>query len=149
MRRNRVRARTETGAAAVEAGLVTTFLMPLVVGVLFYGNWFWHQQDNPVHDLRVPQAQVVGLFTCAQLVDRVKQTVVANAGVLDLVEPLELSDVAVDIVEVLPTVGAVVNVSIVVESDTNFDEFLPNEGDVVSELTMRLEHVSLTTETCL
>jgi Flp pilus assembly protein TadG len=40
-----VRARTERGAAAVEAGLVSTILMPLMVGVLVYGNYFWHAQN--------------------------------------------------------------------------------------------------------
>jgi Flp pilus assembly protein TadG len=41
-----VRARAERGAAAVEAGLVSTILMPLMVGVLVYGNYFWQPRTS-------------------------------------------------------------------------------------------------------
>ena len=47
-------ARPERGVAAVEAGLVTTFLMPLMMGVFVYGNWFGQLQDIPGITARAP-----------------------------------------------------------------------------------------------
>ena len=51
-----IRARCERGVAAVEAGLVTTVLMPLLVGVLVWGNYFWHAQKVEPYAARLPQA---------------------------------------------------------------------------------------------
>ena len=151
MSRMRARARVERGVAAVEAGLVTTFLMPLLMGVLVYGNYFWHAQRVEPYDARLPQDAVVGYnLTCEELVALVKQAVV------DLSSPvgaayapeLELDDVVVDVVEVLPDASAVVNIGVHTDVGGSLASWLPNNGEVVTETTMRLQNVTVDTSVC-
>jgi hypothetical protein len=136
--------------AAVEAGLVTTFLMPLMLGVLFYGNWFWHEQHVPPAAARLPQGSVVGYnLTCAQVVSLVKQAVVDQSTTLgDAYAPIGLDQVAVSVVEVLPDMSAVVNISVEVPLDSAMTAWLPNDGVVVTDATMRLQNVTVSTSVC-
>jgi hypothetical protein len=77
--RFRAHRRTQRGAAVVEAALVISFvLIPLLVGVLTFGERLWRAQAVEPYNARVAPTQIVGHFTCAELVDRVKQTVVNN-----------------------------------------------------------------------
>jgi hypothetical protein len=140
--RFRAHRRTQRGAAVVEAALVISFiLVPLLVGVLTFGERLWRAQAVEPYNARVAPTQIVGHFTCAELVDRVKQTVVNNSANLD--RPVELSWVAVEVVEIVPTVGVLVDVSITVPP-------LKESGSpLVTEATSRLEHVSVSTESCL
>lgn len=146
-----IRARTERGAAAVEAGLVTTVLMPLMVGVLVWGNYFWHAQKVEPYAARLPQGAVVGYnLTCEEVVSLVKQAVVdLSAPVGDTYAPeLELDDVVVTVVEVLPDASAVVNIGVKTNVGSSLASWLPNDGEVVSETTMRLENVTVDTSVC-
>ena len=145
------RLRPERGAAAVEAGLVTTFLMPLMAGVLFYGNWFWQAQHVPQAAARLPQGAVVGYnLTCTEVVDLVKQAVVDQSTALgDTYAPaIGLDQVAVDVVEVLPDLSAVVTISVTTQMDSGLTSWLPNDGALVTDATMRLQNVTLSTSTC-
>ena len=145
------RLRPERGAAAVEAGLVTTFLMPLMAGVLFYGNWFWHAQHVPQAAARLPQGAVVGYnLTCTEVVSLVKQAVVDQSTALgDAYAPgIGLDQVAVDVVEVLPDMSAVVTISVTTQMDSGLTSWLPNDGALVTEATMRLQNVTVSTSTC-
>jgi Flp pilus assembly pilin Flp len=140
--RFRAHRRSEHGAAVVEAALVISFvLIPLLVGVLTLGERLWRAQAVEPYNARVAPTQIVGHFTCAQLVDRVKQTVVDNSASLDT--PVDISWVGVQVVEIVPTVGVLVEVSITVPA--------ANEGGspLVTEATSRLEHVTVSTESCL
>lgn len=132
----------QRGAAVVEAALVMSFvLVPLLAGVLTLGEKLWKAQDVEPYDARVAPSQVVGYLTCEELVDRVKTTVVNNSASLDT--PVEVGWVAVEVVEIVPTVGVLVDVSITVP---------PPDGDgspVVTEATSRLEHVSVSTQSCM
>jgi hypothetical protein len=142
---------SERGAAAVEAGLVTTILMPLMAGVLFYGNWFWHAQHVPQAAARLPQGAVVGYnLTCAEVVSLVKQAVVDQSTALGDADALEigLDQVAVDVVEVLPDMSAVVSISVTTPMDGAMSSWLPNNGDLVTEATMRLQNVTVSTSVC-
>jgi hypothetical protein len=132
----------QRGAAAVEAALVISFfLAPILGGVLTLGERLWQAQKQPPYDARTVSSQVVGRFGCAELVDRVKTTLVNNTAHLDV--PLEAGWIAVDVVDVLPTVGAIVEIGISVPA-------LDGLGSpTVTEASERLEHVSVTTETCL
>jgi hypothetical protein len=63
----------QRGAAAVEAAFVVSFfLAPVLVGVVTVGEQLWHAQRQSPYEARTVASEVVGRFTCAQLVDRVK-----------------------------------------------------------------------------
>lgn len=147
-----MRARSERGAAAVEAGLVTTVLMPLMVGVLVWGNYFWHAQKVEPYAARLPQGAVVGYnLTCDEVVSLVKQAVVdLSTPVTDAYAPpeLELDDVVVTVVEVLPDASAVVHIGVKTNVGSSLASWLPNDGEVVNETTMRLENVTVDTSVC-
>lgn len=142
--------RTQTGAAAVEAALVLCFfLLPLLVGLVQVGQFLWEAQRVAPYPPRSTEGQVVGRFTCAELVDRVKTTVAGamTSAVTATSAPVALSDISVKVLQVLPTVGAVVEVRVQVPV-TGFLGSLVG-GNVVQESTMRLERVQVTTESCL
>jgi hypothetical protein len=146
-----MRARSERGVAAVEAGLVTTVLMPLMVGVLVWGNYFWHAQKVEPYATRLPQGAVVGYdLSCEEVVSLVKQAVVdLSDPVGDTYAPeLSLDDVVVTVVEVLPDASAVVNIGVRTNVGSSLASWLPNDGEVVNETTMRLENVTVDTSVC-
>lgn len=151
-RRHR-RGERERGAVAVEAAFIlSVVLIPLLLGVITYGMYFWRAQAAEPLASRLPLVNIVGTFNCAQLVDRIKTTV-QNAlpevsGLIDGVVPLE--NIGVRVIEVLPTVGVVVEVSIKVGGTDALSGLLPlpNGGALVSEATYRLENIKLTTAGC-
>lgn len=132
----------QRGAAVVEAALVISFfLVPILVGVLTLGEKLWAAQRSAPYEPRIAPTEIIGTFTCAELVDRVKTTVVNNAAALDT--PVGVEQVAVDVVETLPTVGAMVEVQVTLPAASSGD------SATVVEATSRLEQVSVSTETCL
>ena len=145
--------RGERGAIAVEAALVLTFIMiPLVLGVITYGSYFWQAQKVQPLSQRLPMDDVVGEFDCSQLIDRVKTTV-QNAlpnvdGAVGGVLPL--SAIGVQVVNVLPTVGVDIVLSIQLPAVNQLGGLLPlpNGGSLLSEATYRLDNVKLTTAGC-
>lgn len=146
-----MRARPQRGAAAVEAGLVTTVLMPLMVGVLVWGNYFWHAQKVEPYAARLPQGAVVGYnLSCEEVVSLVKQAVVdLSDPVGDTYAPtLALDDVVVTVVEVLPDASAVVTIGVRTNVGSSLASWLPNDGEVVNETTMRLENVTVDSSVC-
>lgn len=151
--RRRRRGERERGAVAVEAAFIlSVVLIPLLLGVITYGMYFWRAQAAQPLASRLPLVDIVGTFNCAELVDRIKTTV-QNAlpevsGLIDGVLPLE--DIGVRVIEVLPTIGVVVEVSITVGGTDSLTELLPlpNDGALVSEATYRLENIKLTTAGC-
>lgn len=152
------RVRSEQGVAAVEAALVSTFLMPLVMGVLFWGQYFWKAQDVPELTPYVPQDAIVGNFCSAdQLVNEVKNVVLTNlttvAGNNDIgLSGITLSDITANVispvVSSVPTLGATVQVSVRIPLVSSLGSLLPNNGAVIKETTLRLENVTLSTGTC-
>jgi hypothetical protein len=144
-------ARPEHGVAAVEAGLVTTILMPLMLGVMVYGNWFWHAQRVEPYAAHLPQSAVVGYdLSCAEVVSLVKQAVVdLSSPVGEAYAPaLGLDDVSVDVVEVLPDASVVVNIGVRTSVTDTLASWLPDHGDVVTETAMRLENVTVDSSVC-
>ena len=143
------RGRNERGVAAVEAGLITMFLSPLLGGVLWFGNYFWQSQG--MYEPSVSQNQVVGVFhDCQNLVGQVKGTVLTNLTNISDTTGVGLDDITVDIVDFVPDqVGVDVRISIRVPlAGAAVSWLLPNDGDVVSEALVRLENASLTVPTC-
>lgn len=145
--------RAERGAVAVEAALILTLVMvPLVLGIITYGSYFWQAQKVQPLSARLPMDDVVGEFNCAQLIDRVKTTV-QNAlpnvdGALNGVLPL--TAIGVQVVNVLPTVGVDIALSITLPAANQLGGLLPlpNGGNLLSEATYRLDNVKLTTAGC-
>ena len=145
--------RSERGAAAVEAGLIISFLLiPLVLGIITYGSYFWQAQKVEPLSSRLPLQDIVGTFNCAQLIDRVKTTVQnAIPEITGLVgSDLPLSAIGVTAIKALPTVGVDVTVSISLQSSFDLGGLipLPNGGQILSEATYRLDNVKLTTAGC-
>lgn len=143
----------ERGAVALEAAFfLTVVLIPLLLGVITYGMYFWKAQQVAPLSQRLPLDSIVGQFNCAQLVDRVKTTVQnALPSLTGLVQgPLPLTAIGVTVVNVLPTVGADVSVSITIPGASTLGGLLPlpNGGNLVSEATYRLDNVTLTTAGC-
>lgn len=142
VRAARVRPRDQRGAAVVEAALVISFLLvPILVGVIKFGFLIWDQQKQPPYDARLAPSEIIGRFDCAELVDRVKRTVVGNSAALDA--PLQAESVAVQVVEATPTVGVLVEVRVHVPAAYG------TGNPLVTEAASRLSHVTLTTETCM
>jgi hypothetical protein len=143
----------ERGAVAVEAALILSIvIIPLLLGVITYGTYFWQAQKAQPLSARLPLQSIVGLFNCAQLIDRVKTTV-QNAlpevsGLFD--DELPLTAIGVTVLNVLPTVGVEILVSIEIPAINQFGGLLPlpNGGSLVTEATYRLDNVQLTTAGC-
>jgi hypothetical protein len=135
------RNRDQRGAAVVEAALVISFVMiPILVGVLTLGERLWHAQKHPPYEPRLASSDIVGTFTCDELVSRVKTTVVSNAAAANT--SIGAEAVAVKVVEAIPTVGAVVDVSVTLPA-------VGGDSALVTEATSKLENVSVSTESCL
>jgi hypothetical protein len=149
--RNLLPARSERGVAALEAGLVTTFLMPLLLGVLYFGAYFWHAQQGEVYAPRLPSGSYAGqTLTCQSLLSAVESDVVAavNAANDTSAPDIDLSNVTAAVTEVFPDGGAVVEVTISVPVAPAMGSFLPNDGNLVTETTMRLDDVVVTDGIC-
>jgi hypothetical protein len=129
-------------------------LAPLLSGVLYWGHYFWEAQKVPTLDVTaVPQGEVAGTYTCAELTARVKALVSAN--VASLASQLDVApgaiDVVADVVRVLPDLGADVRVSVSVPVAQQVSSLLPlpGGGAVLQSVTQRLAQVKVTTSSCL
>lgn len=147
------RAAGERGAIAVEAAVIlSVVLMPLLLGVITYGSYFWQAQKAEPLAARLPLQSIVGEFNCAQLVDRVKTTVQnALPGITNLFSgTLPLDAIGVRVIDVLPSVGVDLEVSVSLPALNTLGGLLPlpNGGSLVSEATYRLDNVTLTTAGC-
>jgi hypothetical protein len=145
--------RGERGAVAVEAALIlSVVLIPLLLGVITYGMYFWKAQRVEPLSQRLPLQSIVGQFNCSELVDRVKTTVQnALPSVSGLFgDQLPLTAIGVTVIDVLPTIGVDISVSITLSGGDGLGGLLPlpNGGALISEATYRLENVQLTTAGC-
>ncbi len=147
----RSRGRGERGTAAVEAGLIMSLLSPMLVGVLFYGNYFWQAQRLSAYAPHVTQSSLVGLYgSCQDLLTAVRNTVLVDVNNASGSTRVTLDDVTAQVVDYLPdTLGVDVRVSVRVPVvASSVDALLPNHGDVVSEALTRLENVRLSVQGC-
>jgi hypothetical protein len=135
------RRRSQQGAAVVEAALVISFfLIPLMVGTFTLGERLWQAQKKDPYEPRIASSQVVGVFTCTELVSRVETTVANNIQGLGV--PISPGWVEAEIVEIVPDVGVLVEVKVTVPPPDG-------TGDpVVTEASVQLENASLTTSVC-
>ena len=156
--RARARARgDDRGAAAVEGATVTAFfLVPLMVGVLAYGYYFWQLQKATLLDPGFDQAGIVGTFCTNQVSDllaRVRDASLVAAENVDSADslPLSASDVTASVVGYVPgELGVIVTVRFSTDVVDNVAGIvpLPNDGHVVRESQVRLENVVITSGSC-
>lgn len=149
--------RDEGGAAAVEAGLlISAVLVPLMLGVINYGYYFWQLQRIPELDPNLDQSSFVGTYCAGQIPDlltRVRQAALVAAENLDDGSdlPVALSDITATVVSYTPdTLGLVVEVGF---STNVIDELisflpLPDDGNLVSGAQVRLQNVKITSGSC-
>jgi hypothetical protein len=144
------RRRDQRGVAAVEAGLISALLSPLMIGVLAYGQYFWQVQQQRI-DPQVDQGAVYGAFaSCSSLQNLLKSTVVANAAHVTSGTPIDLDDVTAEIVDFVPNelgVDARLTVRVSV-AQSAMSGLLPNGGEVVSDAYVHLDNVRLDVQTC-
>lgn len=131
----------QRGAVVVETALVISFfLIPLLVGVLTLGERLWQAQKKDPYEPRISSSQVVGPFSCGDLVTRVRNTVADNIAGLGV--PIDVSWVEAQVVEIDPDVGVLVEVKVTVPPPDG-------TGDpVVTEASVQLENASLGTSIC-
>jgi hypothetical protein len=135
----------------VEAALmISVLLMPLMLGVFYYGYFLWKAQSQPLLDPNVDQAAFVGEICGGELLARVSQAVLVTAENLDdgTRLPIKLQDVTATVVSAVPSgLGVDIRVSIsapVLQEKLSFLP-LPNNGRIVSDAFIRLENVRLKT----
>ena len=152
----RLRARTtgrrsdQRGVAAVEAGLISALLSPLMIGVIAYGQYFWAAQRDAVPP-QVNQGSVYGAFTsCDSLRTLLRDTVVDNAAHVSSGGLVRADQVTAEIVDFVPhQLGVDVRLSTQVSvSQSALSGLLPNDGEVVSDAYVHLDNVRLDVQAC-
>lgn len=146
---------SERGAATVEAALVICMLLlPLLLGTIGYGNYFWRSQQVGPMSTGLPLDELVGTYPCSQLVGDLTDTVLRNlpepygTGIDDDGD-LDANDITVEVVRALSPIGAEVSVAVELPPADLLNGLvpLPNGGALVSESTYRLQNV-VTTGSC-
>ena len=142
------RARTSKGAAAVEAALfVSVVLVPLMLGVFYYGLYFWKLQAVPTLDANVDQAGFVGAFCQTALQDRVESEVLADLADVDQGSgmPVASREVTASVLSSVPGqlgVDVQVTVRVQVMSESTLIP-LPADGSIEHVSWIRLENVTI------
>ena len=148
----RARSRLERGAVVVEAALViSALLVPLFLGIVTWGDYFFRAQRVDTLEPGVPVGGVAGSFTCQGLKDKVATTVVGVVRDLDpSLGSIQVSDVTVAVVEVLPQVGVTVDIHIETPLVGGLASLipLPGGGSIVTDFSQRLQDVTVTDVTC-
>ena len=142
--------RDQRGVAAVEAGLISALLSPLMIGVLAYGQYFWQAQTGKI-DPQVDQGAVYGAFaSCSTLRALLVDTVVANANKVTSGTPIQAGDVTAEIVDFVPhQVGVDARLSLRVSvGQSAMRGLLPHDGEVVSDAYVHLDNVRLDVQAC-
>ena len=142
----------ERGAAAVEAALVcSALLLPLLLGVITWGDYFFRAQRVDTLAPAVPVGGVAGEFTCQGLKDTVASTVV---GVVQDLDPslagIAVDDVTVSVVEILPDVGVTVDIHIETPLVGGLASLipLPGGGSITTDFSQRLQDVTISDVMC-
>lgn len=147
----------ESGVAAVEAALLLSLVLaPLMLGVLYYGYFFWKLQRVPELDPNVDQASFVGTYCVGAIPDlltRVRTAALVAAQNLDNGTdlPISLGDVTATVVSYTPdTLGLVVSVAFRTKVLNETVSFLPlpDDGNIVNDAQIRLENVKISSGSC-
>jgi hypothetical protein len=143
------RSRDQHGSVAVEAAIVgSVILVPLLLGILFFGYYLWKMQHVPLLDPNLNQAAFVGVICPDELLARVKDAaLVAMENVDDGTGiPLSSNDITTSLVNSVPgQLGVDVRVSITTSVMSSSPIPLPNDGSVVNDVLIRLENVVIKT----
>lgn len=144
------RSRDDRGAVAVEAGLVVPLLLfPLLFGIVQWGDHLWRAQKVDVLAPPIGAGAIAGDFACAGLKERVSNEVVAAVNALDPeIGLIDLGQVTVQVVEILPDVGVTVEVHIEAHAGLASLIPLPSGAALVTDFSQRLSDVRITDGTC-
>lgn len=159
----RWRRRTERGAAAVEGGLVSAFILgPLLVGILFFGNLFWKEQPSSLYPPRLNQSMATGICSETQIAGRVASAAAESIyalnrttldGLLDgLGVPEEgrvqyiAENFLTTTVTSLGSVGADVDVELNLPPTGFLGGVAPGSQATVRDVRQRLTNVSVSTD---
>jgi hypothetical protein len=149
---SRARRSDDRGAVAVEAALVGSFiLVPLLLGILFYGYYFWKLQQVPLLDPNLDQAGFVGDLCGDDLLARVKTAaLVALENVDDGTGlPIASNNITTSLVNAVPgQLGVDIKISITTSVMDSELLPLPNDGNLVNDVLIRLQNVRITTAGC-
>ena len=144
--------RDQRGAVAIEAGLVISFLLvPLLLGVLYYGFYLWKLQQVPLLAPNLDQAAFVGAYCEADLLARVKDTALVNMENIDdgVGMPLTSNSITTSLVNAIPgQLGVDVRISVKASALSASPIPLPLGGQVVNDITVRLENIVIKTTGC-
>lgn len=149
--------RTARGAAAVEFALVfAAVLAPLMVGVLYYGYFFWKLQSVPTLDPELDQSSFVGTYCTSQLPDLLARVEAATLVAVSNVDgsgalPLQLSDVTASVLTYTPDrLGVDIRIKMVSPAMSESVSLLPlpNDGNVTSDAVIRLQNVRVSSGSC-
>lgn len=144
--------RTQRGAAAVEAGIVVSVLLvPLVIGVLQWGDYFWRAQRVNSLSPQIAAGAIAGTFTCTNLKTAVSNEVATTVTALNAdLGTISPSDVTVTVLEMLPNVGVIVQISVRSDAPTGLSSLLPlpNDGAMVVDFMQRLDDVKVSDAVC-
>lgn len=136
--------------------LLPTVLAPLLLGVVYYGYFFWRAQQVPVLAPQLDQASLVGTYcagTIPQLTDRVRALTLVSVQDLEGAAglPVTASDVTAAVVDYVPDgLGVLVRVSVtssVLDSAVPLVP-LPHGGRLTQDALLRLENVRISTGSC-
>jgi hypothetical protein len=151
----RRRVGNESGTAAVETALLFSIVLgPLLLGLLYYGFFFWKAQAVPTLDPNLDQSGFVGYLCPADILTRVRATtLIAVQNVDDGTDlPISLSDITATLLTPVSstTLGVDVAVSINLHVMNEALSFLPlpNNGSVISDAVIRLQNVRIKTTGC-
>jgi hypothetical protein len=147
------RRKTAAGAAAVEGALVlSAVLLPLLLGVVQYGIYFWQAQRVPASVPRLPTDELVGTFACGELVARVTSLLSGAPEDGSGASGLLRQEASITGVLVRPLAGLGADVTVAMKTDAADEIFpllpLPHDGAVLTEFTTRLDDVRITTGSC-
>lgn len=131
-------------------------LMPLLLGVLTYGHYFWIAQRTPLLDPNFDQAGIVGSFCPNQVEDLLTRVRAATLVAIENVDstgalPVAASGVTARVLDYVPgRLGVVVGVSVTTNAIDGLLSFLPlpRGGRIVSDAQVRLSNVVITSGTC-
>jgi hypothetical protein len=155
--RGGLRGRNERGTAAVETALlVSAVLAPLLIGVLYYGLFFWKAQAVTTLDPSLDQSGFVGTFCDSQIPQLLARVQTAALVAIENVDegtglPFHLSDITATVISYVPgQLGVDIKISVVLPVLANTLAFLPlpNDGNVISDAMIRLQNVRISTGSC-
>ena len=114
-------------------------------------TYFWRAQRVNSLSTRIAAGAVAGTFTCTGLKTAVSNEVATTVTALNAdLGTISPSDVTVTVLEMLPNVGVIVQISVRSDAPTGLSSLLPlpNDGAMVVDFMQRLDDVKVSDTVC-